>query len=122
MSNDYRNNTPPEKVQANLKALKEAYEANTVGRGATAKPRDNMADAVISRELDVLTYLASQVEENVQRKLASVSFGFPNSPEEQYEQPELPPLFNNYYNQIARVHETLKRVQEFIASVQISEP
>jgi len=122
MSNEYRNNMPPERVQVNLKALKEAYEANTVGRRATTKPRDNMADVIIAKELDSLVCLASAVEETAQRRLAPVSFGCPTSPEECGLSEELPPLFNNYRNQIARVQASLRRIEGLIENVQISEP
>jgi len=120
MSNEYRNNMPLERAQINPKAAQEAsYRGTAVG--AITKSRDNTADVIIARELDALMCLASQVEENAQRKLAPVSFGYPTSTEERSTQAELPPLFNNYYNQIARVQASLRRTYELIASVQISE-
>ena len=121
MSNEYRNNMPLERAQINPKAAQEAsYRGIAIGAGN--KSRDNTADVIIARELDALICLASQVEEITQRRLMPVSFGFPTSPEECGLSEELPPLFNTYYNQIARVRESLKRTQEFIAGVQISEP
>jgi len=124
MSNDYRNNTPPERVQINPRAAQvAAQQSHGVGvLGAINKSRDNMADVIIARELDALICLASQVEEIMQRRLAPVSLGCPTHPDEPTKYPEMPSLFNSYYNQIARVRESLKRTQEFIAGVQISEP
>lgn len=123
MSNEYRNNTPPERVQIGPRAAQEANQShNTGGLVGSGKRRDNMADVIISRELDALVCLASQVEETAQRRLAPVSFGFPTSPEEPTKHQQLPPLFNNYHNQIERALASLKRTHELIASVQISEP
>lgn len=123
MSNDYRNNTPLERTQMALKAEQDDYKlrGGTV-LGAGNKSRDNMADVIIARELDALICLASQVEESAQRRLMPVSFGFPTSPEEPSKHQQLPLLFSSYYERIERVRESLKRIQEFIASVQISEP
>lgn len=121
MSNEYRNNTPPERVQINPKATQEASYRGTAVGGIT-KSRDNMADVIIARELDALICLASMAEETAQRRLAPVRFGCPTHPDEPTKPPEMPPLFNNYRNQIERVRESLKRIQELIASVQISEP
>ena len=129
MSNDYRNNTPPERVQINPRAAQVAAQQShgvgvlgAGGLGAINKSRDNMADVIIARELDALICLASQVEEITQRRLMPVSFGFPTSPEEPSKHQQLPLLFSSYYERIERVRESLKRIQEFIASVQISEP
>lgn len=121
MSNEYKNNTPPEKVQINPRAAQEANYRGTAVE-ATNKSRDNMADVIISRELDALVCLASQVEKTAQRRLAPMSFGFPTSPEGLTKYQPLPPLFNNYHNQIELVLASLKRTQGLIASVQISEP
>ena len=124
MSNDYRNHAPLERVQMALKAEHETkYQSHGAsGLGAINKSRDNMADVIVARELDALICLASQVEESTQRRLAPVSLGCPTQPDEPTKYPEMPSLFNSYYYQIKRVHESLKRIQEFIASVQISEP
>lgn len=121
MSDEYRNNTPPERVQINPRAAQEASYRGTAIE-ATNKSRDNMADVIIARELDALICLASQVEEITQRRLAPVSLGFPTSPEEPSKHQQLPLLFSSYYERIERVRESLKRIQELIASVQISEP
>ena len=118
MSDEYRNNTPLERVQINPRAAQFA----TGVLGAINKSHDNMADVIIARELDALICLASQVEESAQRRLMPVSFGFPTSPEEPSKHQQLPLLFSSYYERIDRVRESLKRIQEFIASVQISEP
>jgi len=129
MSNDYRNNTPPERVQINPRAAQVAAQQShgvgvlgAGGLGAINKSRDNMADVIIARELDALICLASQVEESTQRRLAPVSLGCPTQPDEPTKHPEMPLLFNGYYYQIKRVRESLKCIQEFIAGVQISEP
>ena len=123
MSNDYRNNTPLERTQMALKAEQDDYKlrGGTV-LGAGNKSRDNMADVIVARELDALICLASMAEEAAQRRLAPVSLGCPTQPDEPTKYQEMPSLFNSYYNQIARVRESLKRTQELIASVQISEP
>ena len=129
MSDEYRNNTPPERVQIDYRAVqktnREAHGVGVLGAsglGAINKSRENMADVIIARELDALICLASQVEESTQRRLAPVSLGCPTQPDEPTKYPEMPSLFNSYYYQIKRVRESLKRIQEFIASVQISEP
>lgn len=120
MSNEYRNNPPPERVQINPRAAQEAgYRGIAIGAGN--KSRDNTADVIIARELDALICLASQVEESTRRRLAPVSLGYPTQPDEPTKYSELPPLFNSYYYQIMRVRESLKCIQELIASVQISE-
>ena len=124
MSDEYRNNTPPERVQIDYRAVqktnREAHGAGVLG--AINKSRDNMADVIVARELDALICLASQVEESTQRRLAPVSLGCPTQPDELTKYPEMPSLFNSYYYQIKRVRESLKCIQELIASVQISEP
>ena len=123
MSNDYRNNIPPERAQINPRAAQvAAQQSHGVGvLGGINKSRDNMADVIVARELDALICLASQVEESAQRKLAPVSLGCPTHPDEPTKYPEMPSLFNSYYYQIKRVRESLKCIQELIASVQISE-
>ena len=118
MSDEYRNNTPLERVQINPRAAQ--FAAGVLG--AINKSRDNMADVIIARELDALVCLALAVEEMAQRRLMPVSFGFPASPEEPSKHQQLPLLFSSYYERIERALASLKRIQEFIASVQISEP